>query len=62
MSEVNNNVENTEPKAELTPPKKKTGLQKFLNFLAMGGFLVIIVVGVILAVVISIWVGSCQAQ
>jgi hypothetical protein len=41
----------------------KTGGQKFLsgffNFLAMGGFLVIILVGVVIAVLISILVSRC---
>jgi hypothetical protein len=60
MSELNN-VNNLEQKAEAAPPRKKTGMQKFLNFLAMGGFLLVILVGVILAVVISVWANSCQA-
>lgn len=41
----------------------KTGTQKFLsrflNFLAMGGFLVIILVGVVIAVLISVLVSRC---
>jgi len=35
-------------------PKKKTALGKFLAFLAYGGWLLILIVGVVLAIVISI--------
>jgi len=35
-------------------PKKKTAMGKFLNFLAYGGWLLILIVGVVLAIVISI--------
>jgi hypothetical protein len=61
MSDIADKVDNPEPKPVTVPPKKKTKMQMFLNFLAMGGFLVIILVGVILAVVISVWINSCQA-
>jgi hypothetical protein len=41
----------------------KTGTQKFLgrflSFLAMGGFLVIILVGVVIAVLISVLASRC---
>ncbi len=62
MADMIKDAEKLEQKQEVTAPKKKTGMQKFLNFLAMGGFLLIIIAGVIIAVAISIWVGSCQAQ
>jgi hypothetical protein len=46
----------TEASAE--PKKKKTFGQKFLNFLMMGGFLVILILGVAIAIGISLLVGG----
>ena len=37
-----------------SPKKKKSGWAKFGNFLMMGGFLLVLVVGVIIAVLISL--------
>ncbi len=39
------------------PKKKKSGWDKFFNFLAMGGFLLIIFVGVAIFIAISYFVG-----
>jgi hypothetical protein len=38
---------------ENTPKEKKGFWSAFINFLAMGGFLVVLIVGVVIAVVIS---------
>jgi hypothetical protein len=53
-TEVTMNVE----KAETAPAKKKTFWQGFLNFLMMGGFLVILIIGVAIAIGISLLVGK----
>jgi hypothetical protein len=37
--------------------KKKSGWDRFFNFLAMGGFLLILVVGVVIAIAISSLIG-----
>jgi len=37
-----------------TPQKKKTFWEKFFNFLMMGGFILVLILGVVIAVGISI--------
>ncbi len=47
------------PAAEPETAKKKKGFWgKFLNFLMMGGFLIVLIVGVLIAIGISILVGG----
>jgi hypothetical protein len=41
-------------KAETAPAKKKTFWQGFLSFLMMGGFLIVLIVGVAIAIGISL--------
>ncbi|MDD5700953.1 MAG: hypothetical protein PHU23_02785 [Dehalococcoidales bacterium] len=54
---TNNDVIN---EAEAPVEKKKSSFgQKFLNFLMMGGFLLILIVGVIIAVAISMLAQGC---
>ena len=40
---------------EITTNEKKGFWGAFVNFLAMGGFLVILVLGAVIAIVLSIW-------
>ena len=52
-------VETTKAKGAVTPEvkKKQTGWGRFFNFLAMGGFMVVLIVVVAIAIGISILVG-----
>lgn len=54
-----NKVETVTPAAASEAEKKKKGFwPKFANFLMMGGFLIVLIVGVLIAVGISILVGG----